>query len=129
MLTIVVSDHMCSCDNSPQEIPPTEVNKMRDIQVPVALVTALIMALGTYFSYNIISKSAAIISRYTFLFFLTMLLTQLVGLVQLLVVDPSTIINVSGWLIVSQTSFALTRFAYAVLAFGCYVSFRDSAKH
>jgi len=94
---------------------------MLDMQVPVALVTALIMALGAYFSYKNISKSASSISKYIFLFFLITLLTQLVGLLQLLAVDPSTIADVRVWLIVSQANFVLTRVAYAVLAFGCYV--------
>jgi len=64
---------------------------MRDIQVLIALATALIMALGTYFSYKSFSKGAAAISKYIFLFF-------------------------------------LIRVAYAVLAFGCYVNVRDSAR-
>ncbi len=102
---------------------------MRDIQVPVALATALIMALGTYFSYKNISKSTVTIPKYIFLFFLITLFTQLVGLAQLLVGDTLTIVDSSGWLIVSQTSFALIRVAYAVLAFGCYVNFRDNARH
>ncbi|MBS3984999.1 MAG: hypothetical protein KGZ66_05290 [Selenomonadales bacterium] len=101
---------------------------MLDIQVPVALVTALIMALGTYFSYKNISKSASSISKYIFLFFLITLLTQLVGLLQLLAVNPSTIADVRVLLIVSQANFVLIRVAYAVLAFGCYVVFREGSK-
>jgi len=98
------------------------------MQVPIALATTIIMALGTYGSYKSFSKGAAAISRYIFLFFLITLLTQLVGLVQLLVGDMVTIIDSRGWLIVSQTSFVLIRVAYAILAFGCYVNVRPHRK-
>jgi len=102
---------------------------MLDMQIPIALVTALIMAPGAYFSYKNIGKGAGSISKYIFWFFFITLLTQLVALLQLLAIDPSTIEDFRVVHLVSYVNFVLIRVAYAVLAFGCYVVFRDSARH
>jgi len=101
---------------------------MYDLQLPIALVTTLILTLGTYASYKTFNKGAVPISKYIFLFFLVTLFTQLVGLVQLLFWDMLTSVDSRAWLIVSYANFALIRVAYAILAFGCYVSTRGDTK-
>jgi len=102
---------------------------MLDMQIPIYLVTALIMAPGAYFSYKNISKGAGSISKYIFVFFLITLLTQLMALLQLLATELAGYRDVRVLLPVSYDNFVLIRVAYAVLAFGCYVVFRDRARH
>ncbi len=91
------------------------------VLIMLALQFAL-ATLGTHFSYRGMTEKRGAIFRYVFLYFLSLLIIQIMSVVQILIVHPNNQALVLVSRQISNTSIYLSFSAFVVLALGCYLA-------